>query len=181
MQMSQTEATEDLSQAGKEESGQYPPSLDIIYVEIKERLDIQIKQVDALDGKTGTLLFISSIVIGIGAAAQAALIGSTDNPWVLLLFSVPIVFYLLTVLTALRSWIVRPYFRDPEPRPLRDVYLFEQQEFTKRRLIAQFISAYEWNAGVMKKKVNELRWSTWYFLAEIISITLVLLVRAWLA
>ncbi len=179
--MSQNIETEGLSKSGEERSEQYPLSLDIIYTEIKERLDIQIRQVDALDGKTSTLLFISSIVIGIGAAAQAALIGNMGNPWVLLLFSVPIIFYLLTVLTALRSWVVRPYFRDPEPRPLRDVYLFEQLEFTKRRLMAQFISAYEWNATVMKQKVQELRWSTWYFLAEIVSLTMVLLVRAWLA
>lgn len=84
-------------------------------------------------------------------------------------------------MTSLRSWIVRPYFRDPEPRPLRDAYIFEQPEFTKRRLIAQFISAYEWNSNVMKKKVQELRWATWYFIAEIASITIVLLIRAWLA
>jgi len=179
--MSQTVQTEALPQVGKAESEPTPPSLDIVYGEIKDKLDVQIRQVDSLDGKTSNLLFISSIVIGIGAAAQAALIGKVVNAWVLLLFSVPIMFYLLTVLTALRSWIVRPYFRDPEPRPLRDAYLFEQPEFTKRRLIAQYISAYEWNATVMKKKVQELRWSTWYFLAEIASLTIVLLIRAWLA
>lgn len=179
--MSQKEQNEALSQVGNEESEPTPPSLDIVYTEIKDKLDIQIRQVDSLDGKTGNLLFISSIVIGIGAAAQAAIIGIAINAWVLLLFSIPIIFYLLTILTALRSWIVRPYFRDPEPRPLRDDYLFEQPEFTKRRLIAQFISAYEWNATVMKKKVQELRWSTWYFLAEIVSLTIVLIIRAWLA
>ena len=179
--MSQREQNEALSQVGNEESEPTPPSLDIVYAEIKDKLDIQIRQVDSLDGKTSNLLFISSIVIGIGAAAQAAIIGIAINAWVLLLFSIPIIFYLLTILTALRSWIVRPYFRDPEPRPLRDDYLFEQPEFTKRRLIAQFISAYEWNATVMKKKVQELRWSTWYFLAEIVSLTIVLIIRAWLA
>jgi len=85
---------------------------------------------------------------------------------------VPILFFLLTILTAIRSWVVRPYFRDPEPRPLRDLYLWTEEEFTKHKLIAQFISAYEWNAAVMKKKVRELRWSTWYFLSEIVSLTM---------
>lgn len=179
--MNQTAQNEALSQVGKEESEPTPPSLDIVYSEVKEKLDIQLRQVDSLDSKTGNILFISSIVLGIGAAAQAALIGKDTNAWVLLLFSVPIILYLLTVMTALRSWIVKPYFRDPEPRPLRDAYIFEQPEFTKRRLIAQFISAYEWNSNVMKKKVQELRWATWYFIAEIASITIVLLIRAWLA
>lgn len=180
-QMREIEETEQLSQSVQEESEAQLPSLDIVYTEIKDRLDVQIRQVDSLDGKTGNLLFISSIVIGIGAAAQAALIGNIDNTWVLLLFSVPILFFLLTILTAIRSWVVRPYFRDPEPRPLRDLYLWTEEEFTKRKLIAQFISAYEWNAAVMKKKVRELRWSTWYFIAEIVSLTVVLLLRAWLA
>jgi hypothetical protein len=179
--MSEIEETEQLSQSVQGGSEAQPPSLDIVYTEIKDRLDVQIRQVDSLDGKTGNLLFISSIVIGIGAAAQAALIGNIDNTWVLLLFSVPILFFLLTILTAIRSWVVRPYFRDPEPRPLRDLYLWTEEEFTKRKLIAQFISAYEWNAAVMKKKVRELRWSTWYFIAEIVSLTVVLLLRAWLA
>jgi hypothetical protein len=85
------------------------------------------------------------------------------------------------VLTAVRSWIVKPYFRDPEPRPLRDEYLFEKEEFTKRRLIAHFISTFEWNSTILKQKVRELRIATWFLLAETISLTIVLLLRAWLA
>ncbi len=159
----------------------HPPSLDIVYAETKDKLDIQIRQVDSLDNKTGNILFVASIVIGVGAAAQAALIGQVSDAWVLLLFSIPIVFYLLTVFTALRGWIVKPYFRDPEPRPLRDEYLFEKEEFTKRRLIAHFISTFEWNTHILKQKVRELRLSTWFLLAETVSLTVVLLLRAWLA
>ncbi|MDD5499155.1 MAG: hypothetical protein PHI10_06745, partial [Dehalococcoidales bacterium] len=64
---------------------------------------------------------------------------------------------------------------------LRDEYLFEKQEFTKRRLIAHFISTYEWNNTILKRKVMELRWSIWCLLAETISLTIVLIFRAWLA
>jgi len=171
----------DQVEAELEQTEPYPYSLDIVYAEIKDKLDIQIRQVDSLDGKTGNILFVASIVIGVGAAAQAALIGMVANPVVLLLFSIPIIFYLLTILTAVRSWIVKPYFRDPEPRPLRDEYLFEKEQFTRRRLIAHFISTYEWNAAILQKKVFELRLSTWFLLAETISLTTVLLLRAWLA
>lgn len=171
----------DQVEAELEQTEPYPYSLDIVYAEIKDKLDIQIRQVDSLDNKTGNILFVASIVIGVGAAAQAALISMVANPVVLLLFSIPIIFYLLTILTAVRSWIVKPYFRDPEPRPLRDEYLFEKEQFTRRRLIAHFISTYEWNAAVLQKKVFELRLSTWFLLAETISLTTVLLLRAWLA
>jgi len=165
-----------------DEINELPPfSLDVVYSEIKDKLDVQLRQIESLDNKVGNILFIASIVIGIGAAAQAAILGNIDNAWVLLLFSIPIIFYLLTVFTSLHSWVVKTYFRDPKPRPLRDEYLFQQQEFTKRRLITHFISTYEWNAAILKKKVRELRWSTWFFLAETLSLTMVLLIRAWLA
>ncbi len=170
---------EEEAKTAEEKSEPVPHSLDIVYTEIKDKLDIQIRQVESLDGKTGSILFVASIVIGVGAAAQAALIDVVDNPLALFFFSIPVVFYLLTILTAIRSWIVKPYFRDPEPRPLRDEYLFEKEEFTKRRLIAHFVSTYEWNKTILKRKVVELRWATWFLLAETISLTLVLLLRAW--
>jgi len=179
--MTTAEETSTIADAEEVKAEPYPSSLEIVYTEIKDKLDIQIRQIESLDNKTGNLLFVASFIIGVGAAAQAALIGQVDNPLVLLLFSIPIVFYLLTVLTAVRSWIVKPYFRDPEPRPLRDDYLFEKQEFTKRRLIAHFISTYEWNSNILKRKVLELRWSTWFLLAETVSLTVVLIFRAWLA
>lgn len=163
-----------------QEAGESLQSLDIVYAEVKERLDVQLRQVDASDAKTGTILFIASIVIGIGAAAQAAFIGPERNDWILSLFVIPLLSYLLTVFFALRSWIVRPYFRDPEPKPLRDHYVSELPEFTKRRLITQFIRSYEWNARVMKKKVRELRIANWFLLLEIVSLVAVLTLRPWL-
>jgi hypothetical protein len=157
------------------------PSLELVYTEVKDRLDVQIRQIDSLDGKSGTLLFVASIVIGVGAAAQAALIGTVTNTLPLILFSIPTVFYLLCVALTMRSWIRRPYFRDPEPRPLRDHYSAEPVQFTKRRLITHFISSYEWNATVMKDKVNELRLAVWFFLGEVVALTLVLASRPWIS
>ena len=75
--------------------------------------------------------------------------------------------------------MVRPYFRDPEPRPLRDYYLAKEPQFTTRRLLAHFISCYEWNTTVIKKKVGELRFSMQFFLAEVITLALVLVIRPW--
>ena len=164
-----------------EEAEESFQGLEVVFTEVKERLGIQLQQVDASDAKTGTILFIGSIVIGIGAAAQAAFIGSEKNNWILLLLIIPLLSYLLTVFFALRSWVFRPYFRDPEPRPLRDHYISERPEFTKRRLITHFIHSYEWNAGVMKKKVRELRIANWFLLGEIVSLVIVLTLRPWLA
>ena len=156
------------------------PSVDIVYQEIKERLDVQLKQIDSLDSKTGNILFMASVVLGIGATAQALLLGLQGNPLVMLFFSIPIVFYSLAMFSALRSWVVRPYFRDPEPRPLRDYYLTREPRFTIRRLLSHFISCYEWNTTVIKKKVSELRFSMRFLLAEVITLAVVLVIRPWI-
>jgi len=177
--MSNSEVESKAAESEKEE--QALPSLELVYGEVKDRLDVQLRQVDALDSKSGTLLFIASIVIGMGAAAQAAFMGMVTEPLPLALFSIPIIFYVITVLLTIRSWIRRPYFRDPEPRPLRDYYISEPYQFTKRRLITHFISSYEWNAMVIKKKVNELRYAVWFFLAEVVGLTVVLASRPWLS
>ncbi|TFG47160.1 MAG: hypothetical protein E4H31_00340 [Dehalococcoidia bacterium] len=179
--MSNIEAEDKAMETDQEEHHQELPSLDLVYVEVKDRLEVQLRQIDALDGKSGTLMFVSSVVIGMGAAAQAAILGTFHETLPMVLFSVPIIFYVMSVMLVMRSWIRRPYFRDPEPRPLRDYYSSQPYEFTKRRLITHFISSYEWNAMVMKKKVNELRYAVWFFLLQVVSLTLVLASRPWLS
>jgi len=176
--MNETEI--ELKSEETEQGEQDLPSMELIYAEVKDRLDVQLRQVDSMDSKSGTLLFIASVVIGMGAAAQAALIGTVKESLPLVLFSIPILFYVVCVLLTIRSWVRRPYFRDPEPRPLRDYYLAESYQFTKRRIMSHFISSYEWNAAVIKKKVNELRYAVWFFLAEVVSLTVVLATRPWL-
>ncbi|AKG52911.1 hypothetical protein DGWBC_0224 [Dehalogenimonas sp. WBC-2] len=173
------EAESKTAEAEKED--QDLPSLELVYTEVKDKLEIQLGQIDALDNKSGTLMFVASIVIGMGAAAQAAILGTFKETLPMILFSVPIVFYVLTVILAMRSWVRRPYFRDPEPRPLRDYYLAQPYQFTKRRLITHFISSYEWNEVVMKKKVSELRYAVWFFLLQVIALTVVLASRPWLS
>ncbi|MFC1910736.1 hypothetical protein ACFLXC_05590 [Chloroflexota bacterium] len=96
-----------------EQGEQDLPSLEVVYAEVKERLDVQLRQVDSMDSKSGTLLFIASVVIGMGAAVQAALMVTVKEALPLVLFSIPIVFYVVCVLLTMRSWVRRPYFRDP--------------------------------------------------------------------
>lgn len=49
---------------------QAPPSLDLIYDEVKERIQVQLGQIEALDHKAGTLLGLSSVVITIAAGLR---------------------------------------------------------------------------------------------------------------
>jgi hypothetical protein len=156
-----------------------PRSLDVVYTEVKDRLEVQLRQIEALDVKTGQILFVAGITLGIAAAAQAVAMVAVDNRWIALFFSLPVLFYFGCMYYALKGWVIREFFRDPEPRPLRDHYLFESPEFTKRRLITHFISSYEWNQGNIKKKVYNVRIASYLLLGEVLASVVVLVARVW--
>lgn len=158
-----------------------PRSLDVVYNEVKERLEVQLRQIESLDTKAGQILFVAGITLGIAAAAQAVAMTTSDNKWIVLFFSLPVLFYFGSMYFAVRGWVVKEYFRDPEPRPLRDYYLFESPEFTKRRLIAHFISSYEWNQGNIKKKVQNLKIATYLLLGQVLASVVVLVSRVWIS
>lgn len=156
-----------------------PLSLDLVYTEVKDRLEVQLHQIDALDTKSGTLLFAGAFILSIGAAAQATMLGHTPEVSVLLLFSVPILCYFMATFFCLRGWVNRPYYRDPEPKPLHEYYLFREVEFTKRRIVTHFVSTYESNSIVMRRKVRDLRWAVIFSLLEIVTLVFILLTRPW--
>jgi len=158
-----------------------PRSLEVVYNEVKERLEVQLRQIESLDSKAGQILFVAGITLGIAAAAQAVALSAASSQWIVVFFSLPVMFYFGSMYFAIRGWVVKEFFRDPDPRPLRDYYLFESPEFTKRRLIAHFISSYEWNQGNIKKKVQNLRIATYLLLGEVLASVVVLVSRAWIS
>lgn len=163
----------------EDEAEPAPTSLDLIYAEVKDRLDVQLRQIDSLDSKAGSIMFIASVVLGIGAAAQSAIVGVGTSVSAVLTFSIPFLFFMGSAIFAARGWVGRPFFRDPEPRPLRDHYLTRAVEFTRRRLLTHFIASYEWNAHTIRRKVVDLRIALLFLLMEIGFLALVLLVRPW--
>jgi hypothetical protein len=166
-------------EAGKAPGSAEPRSINVVYAEVKERLEVQLRQIEALDLKTGQILFVAGITLGIAAAAQAVAMVAVDNRWLALFFSLPVLFYFGCMYFALRGWVIREFFRDPEPRPLRDHYLFESPDFTKRRLIAHFISSYEWNKSKINKKVHNVRIASYLLLGEVLASVVVLVARVW--
>jgi len=168
-----------LDQQAEPAQEEQPRSLDVVYAEVKDRLAVQLHQIESLDGKAGTLMFVAGIILGIGAAAQAAFMGQTRSVFSLLLFSLPIICYFVTAFFCLKGWTTRPYYRDPEPRPLRDHYLFMDEAFTKRRIITHFISTYEMNTVIMGRKVRDLRRAVGFTLVFIAALVMALLLRPW--
>jgi len=150
-----------------------PKSLEIVFAEAKDRLNAQSEQIRTLDGKAGLVLSSSSLIITIGAGLRTAL-GESGPSEVTLpsicsfgVFALAGVLYLLTMIFAFRAYSLRRYRRDPEPRPLREHYMFENPTFTKRRILANMIQCFEENQKIIhNNKVRNLEIALGLLMAE---------------
>ena len=139
-------------------------NLDIIYTEIKDRLQEQFDQLRALDQKAGQVLSSASLIVAVGIGLQA--IETSPSSLRFTLFIMAIIFYALSVISAWLAYRVQSFRRDPEPRPLRDHYLPSEFQFTKRKIISNFIESYEFNQQSIRSKVRYTQSALLFFLLE---------------
>ena len=153
-----------------------PPSLDTVYLEIKDRIGVQLDQADALDRKAGTLLTFSSVILTVAAGLRFATTGQDDlsKMTFLTFFILGAVLYVITMYFAFRAYAVVSYRRDPEPRPLRDLYLFQEPSYTKRRVMANLIESFEHNAEILRVKSYDVRMASRYMFLETLMLALAL-------
>ena len=135
----------------------HPASLDIVYVEVKERLAAQLQQVETLDSKAGTVLSIASLVMTIAAGLQVSFARGAIESLPLTLLVLGTALYASTAFFGFRGYWVRNFRRDPEPGPLRDRYLFQDVNFTKRRILANMIQSFQINRDLIESKVWNIK------------------------
>ncbi|MFQ5879640.1 MAG: hypothetical protein ACE5IZ_05665 [Dehalococcoidia bacterium] len=153
---------------------QAAPSLDLVFNEVKERISVQLGQIEALDHKAGTLLGLSSVVITIAAGLRFVEGEGASKVAFLTLFSLGALFYAITIFFAFRGYWVVEYRRDPEPRPLRDFYLSQEEELTKRRLLSNMIASYEFNVPLLRNKAYNIRMAARFLFVETVLLALAL-------
>ncbi len=165
-----------------------PRSLDIIFAEVKDRLKAQSDQIKALDQKAGLVVSSSSLIITIGAGLRTALEKSGPAEVTLpsvcsfALFVLAGVLYLLTMIFAFRAYSLLRYRRDPEPRPLREHYMFENPTSTKRKILANMIQCFEENQKIIHhNKVRNLRIALSLLIAETMALVAAFLLPSLLA
>lgn len=135
----------------------HPPSLEIVFQEIKDRLQAQLHQVDTLDTKAGTVLSVASLVATLGAGLPVATSSGSLSDASLVLLLGGTILYAFAMFFGFRGYWLRNYRRDPEPGPLRDRYLFQPADFTRRRVIANMIQSYEVNRPLIESKVWNIK------------------------
>lgn len=154
-----------------------PQSLEIVFAEVKDRLNAQSDQIRALDEKAGLVLSSSSLIITIGTGLRTAFGKSVPGEATLssicsfALFFLAGVLYLLTMIFAIRAYSLLRYRRDPEPRPLRQHYILEKPTFTKSKILANMIQSFEENQKkIHHNKVKNLHIALKLLMAQTITL-----------
>lgn len=159
-------------------SDEKPRSLDVVFTEVRSRLDKQFEQIESLNQRAGLLIgfvtLIMSLLAGFTTAVKAKdLPVNMALPVILILIST--ILYIHIIIFAYLAHRIQTYRRDPEPRPLRDNYLSKDLEATKRTVMSNFIESYEENKKVINKKVQALNKAFILFIVEAIYIVVLAL------
>jgi len=149
------------------------PSLHFIFDEVKDRLKAQFQQIDALDTK-------ASIILGFGGLIFINVFISRHlSPSSFLLYYTATSLIFVSVIFALLGFIPRPYRRDPEPKPLKEKYLSNQPDETRRQVLLNFIESYDKNKQLIRTKVKLTKTSLSLLLAGLFFVGLSFVIEGW--
>jgi hypothetical protein len=90
-------------------------TLELIYNEVKDRLNTQFQSLDGLNTTASVIIGFVGVIIGISLQLY-----SQSNSY---LFGSCMTLFLISIFFSLSAYKIKSYRRDPEPRPLRDKYL----------------------------------------------------------
>lgn len=158
--------------ARHQQAAQPDNSLDFSLEMIKERIEAQFDQVNALDIKTNTLLIAATTLMGTALILQAVLLALPKHtslqayPVMQWLFILLILFYAMTMLCTVAGYWVRNLKRVPEPDRMLD-YVSKPEAETKSVYIGTLVDAFNENKRIMRWKIWGLRIAAVTFLLEI--------------
>ncbi|MEA1957349.1 MAG: hypothetical protein U9N01_03220 [Euryarchaeota archaeon] len=133
--------------------GMYQPekTLELIYNEVKDRLNTQFPSLDGLNTKASVIIGFVGVIIGISLNLY-----SDENPH---LFIGSMLLFLGAAFLSFSAYKVEGYRRDPKPRELTVEYLREDGKKVKKQLIDNFIQSYEDNENRIEEKVKYINYS----------------------
>ncbi len=131
-------------------------SLQLVFDEIKGRIAAQDAQITALDGKATAGFGSATLLAAVGSLQQLTSRSGNgrSEPFVVPLSVVGFTLYLVIVFATFMAYRPRDYNRAVEPKKLRDEYLSEDEDVTRKNLVDAMVIAYEKNVGLIKDKAN---------------------------
>jgi hypothetical protein len=125
----------------------YPPeTLDLIYNEVKDALNMQFQSMEGLNTKASVIIGFAGVIIGISLQLY-----SQSNSY---LFGSCMTLFMISIFLSFFAYKVESYRRDPKPRKLTENYLREEGKNVKKKLIDNSIQSYENNKNRIEKKVK---------------------------
>lgn len=136
-------------------------SLDLLFDLTKERVTVQIDQVDKLDTKASSTVASATALISAALTIQAVLPALLQShPQVALktiMTLIPLILlaltYFVTTIFCLLAYKIRAYNLTPDPVGLYN-YLYEEESVTKAYVMRSMISDYQKNEKEIDRKVT---------------------------
>ena len=130
----------------------YPSeTLDLVYNEVKDALNMQFQSMDGLNTKASVIIGFVGVIIGISLQLY-----SQSNSY---LFGSCMTLFLISIFFSFSAYKIKSYRRDPEPRELTEKYLREDDKEVKKQLIDNFIASFEENKNKIEEKVKYINYS----------------------
>jgi hypothetical protein len=120
-------------------------SPDIIFQEVKEKLNEQLSSIDQISNKFNFTIAFDGLVI---AGIIQGFAGKSGVSW---LIKVSVMAFLVSALFSGLGLLLRKYRRDPDPSKLAAKYLDKDAEKTKKALIGNYIESYSKNTTNIKR------------------------------
>ena len=130
----------------------YPSeTLDLVYNEVKDALNMQFQSMDGLNTKASVIIGFVGVIIGISLQLY-----SQSNSY---LFGSCMTLFMISIFFSFSAYKIKSYRRDPEPRDLTEKYLREDDKEVKKQLIDNFIASFEENKNKIEEKVKYINYS----------------------
>ncbi|NAS88652.1 hypothetical protein C4E24_02775 [ANME-1 cluster archaeon AG-394-G21] len=130
----------------------YPSeTLDLVYNEVKDALNMQFQSMDGLNTKASVIIGFVGVIIGISLQLY-----SQSNSY---LFGSCMALFTISIFFSFSAYKGKRYRKDPEPRALTVEYLMEDDKTVKKQLIDNFIASFEENKNKIEEKVKYINYS----------------------
>ena len=123
-------------------------NLELIFSEIKDRLNGQLLSIDQISAKFNVILGFNSVVL---VLILQTYLSNSSIDWLLMISGLLLI---IAVGVDLVGLYLRKYRRDPEPVNLYNNYKDKSADETRNKLIAHYISCFEENKKRIKRLSN---------------------------
>ena len=145
-------------------------TLDLIYKEVKDRLDSQLNSISDLDKKAITTIGFVGIVVGLILKWSETLLSIKSNKMYLYILSlISIILFLISISFALIAFKVKGYRRDPNPIKLVEHYSYKKKYEVLEQIVDNLAESHKENDTSITKKGKNINRALLFFFLGLIS------------